>query len=299
MRPLPPLNALLTFEVASRHLSFTKASRELNVTQGAVSRQIAALEEYFGEPLFVRRNNGIALTAGAAEYAAALQAAFDKMRAATKSYVSAADRPVLTVKGYTLLLGNWLMPRLPAFNREYPRIDIRLIATSGASHVDFAKDAVDVGIRYGRGHWSGLNSHLLFRDELVPVCSPSLAKKEQLRSPQDLIGRTLLETHARSQDWPDWFATAGVSIDAKRGRTKSFEDLGLVHRCAVDGLGIALLQRAYIEEDLAAGRLIIPCESILARPLGYHLVYPSERAGVPKISSFRDWLLGLVAQTQP
>lgn len=291
MRSLPPLNPLLAFEVAARHLSFTKAAHELNVTQGAVSRQIAVLEEYFGEPLFERRNNGLALTPNAAIYAAELRSAFDEIRNATKAYVAGSGSTVLTVKGYTLFLSRWLMPRLPEFSRRNPRINVRLVATSGASHVDFARDNVDVGIRYGRGRWSGLTSHLLFRDALVPVCAPTLVRTLDLRAPVDLAGKVLLQTYARDKDWPDWFAAAEIDVDGALACVRSFEDLGLVYRCALDGIGIAIVQQAYAQEDLDAGRLVVPCGPILDRSLGYYLVYPSNRTDVPKIASFRSWLV--------
>lgn len=297
LRRLPPLNPLLAFEVAARHLSFTKAARELNVTQGAVSRQIAVLEAFFGGTLFERRSNGLALTPNAATYAAELRSAFGEIRAATKAYVAGSASPVLTVKGYTLFLSRWLMPKLPEFNRRHPRINVRLVATSGASHVDFAHDSVDVGIRYGRGRWSGLASHLLFRDALVPVCTPALAETLRLRAPENLVSKVLLQTHARDKDWPDWFAAAGVGAPDALKRVKSFEDLGLVHRCALDGVGIAIVQQAYAQEDLDAGRLVVPCGPVLNRSLGYYLVYPANCSGVPKIAAFRGWLIS--AQPAP
>jgi LysR family glycine cleavage system transcriptional activator len=291
MRPLPPLNPLLTFEVAARHLSFTKAAHELNVSQGAVSHQIAVLEEYFGKSLFERSSTGIALTSDATFYATALRAAFDELRNATANYLTATSRITLTIKGYPLFLSRWLTPRLPAFSRQFSNIDVRLVSTSGASLVDFAKESVDIGIRYGNGRWRGLASYLLFPDELVPICTKELAESLDLRSPRNLAGKVLLQTHARSSDWPDWFSCAGIAGASALRQVKSFEDLGIVHRFALEGSGIAIIQKAYVQEDIDERRLIIPCEPVLRRNFGYYLIYPADRVKVPKIKIFQEWLL--------
>lgn len=291
MRSLPPLNPLLAFEAASRHLNFTKAARELNVTQGAISHQIAVLEEYFSARLFERKSNQLRLTPNAAAYAEALHAAFEDMRRATTRFsASAAPRTTLTIKGYPLLLSRWLTPRLPAFSRKFPDIDVRLVSVSGASLVDFENQDIDIGIRYGRGHWRGLTSHLLFQDELVPVCTKAFARQFHLRKPQDLIGKTLLQTHARADDWPDWFETAGISDPSALKQVMSFEDLGLVERFAIEGSGIAILQKAYVDDDIREGRLVIPCQPVLRRDLGYYLVNPVSNGREPKIREFCDWI---------
>jgi len=291
MRSLPPLNPLLAFEAASRHLNFTKAARELNVTQGAISHQIAVLEEYFSARLFERKSNQLELTPSAATYADALHTAFEDMRRATSSFSAATClRTMLTIKGYPLLLSRWLTPRLPAFSRQFPDVDVRLVSVSGASLVDFENQDIDVGILYGRGRWKGLSSHLLFADELVPVCTKALAEKLSLRTAQDLVGQMLLQTHARANDWPDWFNCAGVTDPKALQQVTSFEDLGLVHRFAIEGSGIAILQKSYLQDDISEGRLVIPCEPVLRRDLGYYLVSPISSGKEPKIKAFTDWI---------
>jgi len=292
MRSLPPLNPLLAFEAASRHLNFTKAARELNVTQGAISHQIAVLEEYFGAKLFERKSNQLELTPSAAAYAETLHAAFDDVRRATVSFSTAVSpRTTLTIKGYPLLLSRWLTPRLPAFSRQFPHIDLRLVSVSGASLVDFENQDIDIGIRYGRGRWKGLTSHLLFADELVPVCTKALAKTLHLKSARDLVAKPLLQTHARAGDWPDWFSCAGVDDENALKQLTSFEDLGIVLRFAIEGSGIAILQKNYVEDDLREGRLVIPCAPVLRRDLGYHLVTPINSAKDSKVKEFSNWLL--------
>lgn len=296
MRSLPPLNPLLAFEAASRYLNFTKAARELNVTQGAISHQIAVLEEYFGARLFERKSNQLELTPSAAAYADTLHAAFDDIRRATASFsASVSEHTTLTIKGYPLLLSRWLTPKLTAFSRQFPQIDVRLVSISGASLVDFDNQDIDIGIRYGRGHWKGLSSHLLFSDELVPVCTKALARSLRLKTARDLAGQPLLQTHARASDWPDWFQCAGIDEPTMLDHLASFEDLGIVHRFATEGSGIAILQKAYVEEDLREGRLVIPCGPVLRRELGYHLVMPANTPKDSKVMEFAHWLLANLA----
>ena len=157
--------------------------------------------------------------------------------------------------------------------------------------VDFSREDVDIGIRYGRGRWKGLTSHLLFADELVPVCTKALAKTLHLKSARDLVAKPLLQTHARAGDWPDWFSCAGVDDENALKQLTSFEDLGIVLRFAIEGSGIAILQKNYVEDDLREGRLVIPCAPVLRRDLGYHLVTPINSAKDSKVKEFSNWLL--------
>jgi LysR family glycine cleavage system transcriptional activator len=297
MRRLPPLNPLVAFEAAARCRSFTKAARELNVTQGAVSRQVAVLEDFFGRPLFERRNTEIVLTPHAAVYANTLRSAFDQVRAATETYRTATSTSSLTIQGYNLFLNRWLIPRLPDFSLHNPHIAVRLVATSGQVPADFAGDAIDVGIRRGSGVWHGLSAHILFTEELAPVCTPALLKQSGLRyRSADIDGTVVLQMRSRASDWQEWAASAGLSIAATLSRARSLESLGAVYQSALQGEGLALLQLTYLEDDIASGRLVVPFGPVLRRPVGHYLVYPTERAHVPEIAAFRDWILGRVSK---
>lgn len=286
-RPLL-LNPLRAFEAAARHLSFTKAADELGVTQGAISRHIRALEERFGFPLFERTRQGIALNHAARIFAHELEDAFARIARATDNLVATQTHSVITVRGYTTFFIRWLIPRLPAFQRAHPEIEIRLVAATDP--VDFSRDAVDVGIRYGHGRWPHWRSDLLFVDSLTPVCSKAYLEG---RSGQSLLdGSTLLHHNLRPADWPEWLAAAGLQADA--AENLHFEDLSIVYECARASLGIAIGQRAYVQADLASGALVAPFEAVLTRERGYYLVCPAERADAPKITLLRDWLLASV-----
>lgn len=286
-RRIPPLNAMRAFEAAARWLSFTKAADELHVTQGAISRQVKLLEEFLGFDLFERTPHGVELNRSGQAYAAALARAFDEIHRATDELGTARTQTVLTIRGYTTFLVRWLTPLLPDFQVRHPNIEVRLVSASDP--VDFDRDKVDLGIRYGYGRWKDLESDLLFTDELFPVCSPTLRDRVPLRAPEDLRECTLLHLNLRRQDWPEWFAVAGVDRPIS-GPEIYLEDLGVAYQCAIAGFGVAIGQWEYLVDDLATRRLVAPFEPVLRRPTGYYLVCPRARAGLAKIAVFRSWL---------
>src|SRR6202165_717944 len=200
---LPSLNGLRAFEAAARHLSFTQAASELNVTQTAISHQIKRLEQELGVRLFVRQNRALALTPEAKDYLPGVRAAFNDLRLATDRVLRRDNDHVLTVSTLASLAAKWLLPRLSAFQEAHPGIDVRI--TTSTSLVDFKSGDVDAAIRYGRGHWPGWRTDWLMADELFPVCSPALLTGDKpLRCPQDLANRTLLHTSGGYDD--DWRA---------------------------------------------------------------------------------------------
>src|SRR4030081_2350127 len=204
---LPSLNELRAFEAAARHLSFTVAASELNVTQTAISHQIRRLEQELGIRLFVRRNRALALTPEARDYLPGVRAAFNDLRLATDRLLRRDNDHVLTVSTLASLAAKWLLPRLSAFQEAHPGIDVRITTSTGL--VDFKSGDVDAAIRagfldgeggpvcppirYGRGHWPGLRADWLMADELFPVCSPALLTRDKpLRCPENLAKKTLL-----------------------------------------------------------------------------------------------------------
>src|SRR6516162_785108 len=196
---LPSLNGLRAFEAAARHLSFTLAAAELNVTQTAISHQIKRLEEELGLRLFVRKNRSLALTPKAKAYLPGVRAAFNDLRLATDQLLRKDDDSVLTISTLASLAAKWLLPRLSTFQEAHPKIDVRI--TTSTSLVDFRSGDVAAAIRYGRGNWQGVKAQWLMADELFPVCSPALLNR-RLRCPEDLAHQTLLHTSGGYDD--DW-----------------------------------------------------------------------------------------------
>jgi LysR family glycine cleavage system transcriptional activator len=287
---LPSLNGLRAFETAARHLSFTLAASELNVTQTAISHQIRRLEEELGIRLFVRRNRALALTAEAKDYLPGVRAAFNDLRLATDRLLRRDDDHVLTVSTLASLAAKWLLPRLSSFQESHPGIDVHI--TTSTNLVDFRAGDVDAAIRYGRGHWRGLRADWLMADELFPVCSPALLKRDKpLRCPEDLVHHTLLHTSGGyDDDWRLWLTAAGLPADISKQPGLSFDLIFLTVQAAIDGSGIAMGRTSYVRDDIAKGRLVVPFEIALPADAGFYLVSPETKADPPKLAAFRQWL---------
>lgn len=288
---LPSLNGLRAFEAAARHLSFTLAASELNVTQTAISHQIRRLEEELGIRLFIRQNRALALTPEARDYLPGVRAAFNDLRLATDRLLRKDDDKVLTVSTLASLAAKWLLPRLTDFQEQHPGIDVRI--TTSTSLVDFQRDNVDAAIRYGRGQWAGLRADWLMADELFPVCSPSLLRGDRpLRQPEDLKGYPLLHTsNANSDDWRLWLTAAGLPADIARQPGITFDMIFMTIQAAIDGIGVAMGRTSYVKDDITKGRLVVPFKIALPADAGFYLVAPEGRREAPKLAAFRQWLI--------
>jgi len=295
---LPSLNGLRAFEAAARHLSFTQAASELNVTQTAISHQIKRLEHELGVRLFIRQNRALTLTAEASEYLPGVRAAFNDLRLATDRLLRREDDHVLTVSTLASLAAKWLLPRLSAFQEAHPGIDVRI--TTSATLVDFQRDNVDAAIRYGRGQWQGLRADWLMADEVFPVCSPALLKGGRpLRCPEDLRDHVLLHTsNANSDDWRLWLTAAGLPADLSRQPGITFDLIFMTIQAAIDGIGVAMGRTSYVQDDITKGRLVVPFKIALPADAGFYLVSPQGRRDTPKLAAFRKWLVGSV-QSKP
>jgi LysR family glycine cleavage system transcriptional activator len=291
---LPSLNGLRAFEAAARHLSFTVAAAELNVTQTAISHQIRRLEEELGIRLFVRQNRALALTPEAKDYLPGVRAAFNDLRLATDRLRRKDSDHVLTVSSLASLAAKWLLPRLSAFQEAHPDIDVRI--TTSTSLVDFKSGDVDAAIRYGRGHWPGLRADWLMADQLFPVCSlVSLTGNRPLRSPEDLRDHTLLHTSGGyDDDWRLWLTAAGLPTNLSTQPGLTFDLIFMTVQAAIDGIGVAMGRTSYVEGDIANGRLLVPFKITLPADAGFYLVSPQASADSPKLSAFRQWLIASI-----
>jgi LysR family transcriptional regulator, glycine cleavage system transcriptional activator len=291
---LPSLNGLRAFEAAARHLSFTRAAAELNVTQTAISHQIRRLEEQLGLKLFVRRNRALALTREAESYLPAVRAAFDDLRRATQRLKRPQRDGLLTLSTLASLAAKWLLPRVVAFQEAHPGLEVRVSASTHL--VDFQREEIDMAVRYGRGDWPGLRAHWLMAEDIFPVCSPALLKgPNPLKRPEDLAHHTLLHATLSREDWQLWLTAAGLPAALALRRGLSFDQSFMAIQAAIDGLGVALGRTPFVEADIAAGRLVVPFELVLPDEAGFYVVAPEESANAPKIALFRDWLIASVA----
>jgi len=289
LRRLPSLNALKAFEAAARHGSFTKAADELSVTPGAVSHQVKALEAELGLRLFNRERQRLVITEAGRSYLEVVRDSFDRLAVGTNRLLQLQKSGVLTVTTSPNFASKWLVHRLGRFSEAHPETDLRVSSTR--QHIDFAREDFDMAIRHGDGQWPGLHVTRLCAEELFPVCSPKFLRgRGALRSPADLRHQRLLHVTDR-RDWINWLEEAGAAdVDVSRGPIFSERSMGI--DAAVDGQGIALARSALAAWDLRAGRLVRPFKLSLKVPYAYWIVCPKSTADLPKISTFRDWLLG-------
>jgi LysR family glycine cleavage system transcriptional activator len=292
-RTLPPLNALRAFESAGRHLSFTKAAAELNVTPGAISHQVKALEELLKVTLFHRLTRALRLTDAGQEALATLSQGFDKLSKGVEQMQAHCKSGVLTISVSPSFGAMWLMPRLEKFRNRYPDIEIRIDGTDRL--VDLARDNADVAVRYGPGDYNGVRVDYLFNQVNTPVCSPTLLNgNHPLNQPDDLRHHTLLHVDWKDAEasWRMWLLAADLQdIDLTRGPHFTMETMAV--QAALDGHGVALIGDILVAGDLAAGRLVRPFDESLSTPLtfSYYLLGPKDGVEQPKVTAFRDWLL--------
>ena len=272
-RTLPPLNGLRAFEAAARHMSFTDAADELSVTQAAISHQVRGLEQRLGLKLFVRRNRSLLLSEAGQAYLPSVRAAFDQLNEATEKLLQKDRGGHLTVTTTASFAMKWLVPRLGGFQRANPEIDVRI--STGTGLIDFSREDVDIGIRYGRGQWPSLTAERLVSEDVMPVCAPSLLKgPNALKKPADLKRFTLLHIGSFPDDWQVWLTAAGVKgVDASRG--VSFDFPLAAYQAAMDGLGVAL------------GRQPLVDARPQGRPAGRAVRFQDDRANSPTTWSIR------------
>lgn len=285
---LPPLNAVPAFEAAARYKSFTKAAEELFVTHGAVSRQVKNLEEYLGQPLFLRLARSLELTEVGHSYLEVARESLTLLSEGTAELRERQQNKPITISVIPSFAVRWLVPRLDRFYRAHPGVEVLLNASF--SMVNFGKEDIDLAVRLGCGNWAGLNSDLLMTTDTIPVCSPAKMQGDHaLLVPANLSYHRLLHDATRD-DWRAWLRLAGVKgVDSQRGSL--FNDHNVLLQAAIDGLGVALARKRLVQQDLASGRLIQPFPLSLPSEVAFYIVYPKRRSSDPKLELFRNWLL--------
>jgi LysR family glycine cleavage system transcriptional activator/LysR family transcriptional regulator of beta-lactamase len=285
MRKLPSLNGLRAFEVSARLGSFAAAGQELAVTQAAVSRMVRLLEQRLGYALFERHANRLTLTWQGRTLLPGLTSAFDAVATLAAQIGSMSNARVLTVGVGTSFAIRWLIPRLGGFQERHPDIEVR-IATGGARNP--IRDDWTCGIVLGDGNWPGFEADPLFSADLFPVCGPVIAKR--LATPADLRNETLLQVAHQADDWPSWLRAAGLKLRPEK-RGPRFDNYALALQAAVDGLGVAIGLRPYVEDDLTAGRLVAPFTVAVPKDQAWYLIASPARRDDPSFAAFRTWLL--------
>ncbi|PSC03330.1 LysR family transcriptional regulator [Alsobacter soli] len=286
---VPSLGALQAFEAAARLGSFTRAAEELNLTQGAISRQVAALEESLGVTLFERVRQRVTLTPTGQAYAAEIREALSRIASATLSAMAFRGA------GGTLALAilptfgtRWLIPRLPDFFQKHPEVTINF--ATRIRPFDFREEQLDAAIHFGDPAWPGAVTHRLMGEVIVPVASPGLIASAPIRAPADVLRVPLLQQSTRPRAWANWLELQGLP-PGRALMGPSFEQFAMVAQAAVAGLGMAIVPRMLVEEELRTGQLVVPFDRPLDSRQGYWLVYPEEKRERHAVVAFRDWLL--------
>ena len=291
-RRLPPLNALKAFEAAARSESITRAAEELSVTQGAVSQQVKALEATLGVKLFSRERQRLVITEAGREYLAVVRDALDRIAVGTERLAQRQSSGILTVSTSPDFAAKWLVYRLGRFAESHPEIDLRVSAT--ADRVDFAREDVDLAVRHGDGRWPALDVVRLCSERLFPVCSPKLvAERNGITTASDLLEFTLLRLDD-GKTWARWFAAAGVNDPVVHGPV--LNHASMLIDAAVDGQGVALARTVLAAWDLINRRLVKPVNVSLRMSNTYWIVCPKVTSSVPRIATFRKWLLAEAAE---
>lgn len=288
MRKLPPLNAVRAFEAAARHVSFTKAGTELNVTHGAVSRQVALLEEWLGTPLFHRSSSQLALTDAGRRYLPEVSAVFDRLAVASTYMVQQASPTSLRVNAPPTFVMRWLIPRISIFQRQHPNVEIHL--TTSLAPVNFHENTYDVAIRGNQEPLKDCNSQPFMGEIIAPVCHSDLLERGPLATPQDLHAHTLISYATEPYSWTEWLETAGVP-NLRPAATLNFEQMYFALQAASEGLGIALVPLFLVIDDIVAGKLCTPFGSLAVKRRTYYANYVRQSKSSPMIDSFCEWLI--------
>lgn len=296
-RLLPSTQALLCFEAAARHQSFTRAAQELSLTQGAVSRQVAALEDLVGVPLFKRTQHGMVLTPAGQDYARQVAQRLDALERDTldvRGHQGAVDR--LSIASVPTFAVRWLIPRLPQLARVHPQLQVHMEARSRPFL--FSELQVDAALFAGTpeqvGQWAGTQAQWLMPEEVLPVCSPRLLQGARAVSPQALSALPLLQQSTRPEGWRQWFEAQGVEATRALAGPR-YELFSMQAAAAEAGLGVALMPTLLVQEELASGRLVVACRRPLKGQRGYYLVQP-EATPRPAVAVFKAWLMEQVSE---
>ena len=292
VRQFLPLNGLRAFEASARHLSFTRAAIELCVTQAAVSQQVKGLEKRLGVALFQRLPRGLKITAEGEALLPTVTSSFDQMATTLDRIEAGQVRELLFLGVVGTFAVGWLLPRLQAFQKQHPFIDVRV--STNNNRVDMAAEGLDFAIRFGQGSWHGTDAFRLFEAPLSPLCTPKLA--ETLKTPADLMEATLLRSY-RADEWSNWFAAAGVTPAAQVNAGIVFDtSLGMME-AALQGLGVALAPPSMFSRHLASGAIIQPFPVTIS--LGsYWLTRLQSKPPTPAMQAFSDWMFNSIGAAE-
>lgn len=287
-RKIPSTGALCAFESAARHQSFTQAADELAVTQSAICRQIGTLEDFLGVKLFRRSRRGVALTEAGVAYSRKVVARLDDFERDTLELMAKGERgSTLELAVVPTFATKWLLPRLPKFYEAHPDITVNL--TSQTRPFLFEGTEFDAAIHAGPGMWPGTEGVRLMGESLIAVCSPALIAPRKSVSRSDWKRYRLLQQSTRPYAWREWFASRGMEVEGDMAGPR-LELFSMLVEAAKHGMGIALMPRLLVEDELKSGALVQVSSHELPSSRSYYLMFPEEKAENPALGRFRNWI---------
>ncbi|MEO6921251.1 MAG: LysR substrate-binding domain-containing protein [Collimonas sp.] len=296
LRRLPPLQGLVFFEAAARHLNFTAAAQELGASQPAVSHRIGLLEDDLGVPLFKREHRGVSLSADGVRLFEAVHESLGMIGSAVAHIRARRNRQVLTVATDFGFASYWLMPQLGTLRKLMADLDVRIMTSQKA--FDIREEAVDVAIAFGSGHWPGCEAELLFPEIVIPVCSPVFKATHGLNENMTTLAQLPL-LHLESEEpmrwlgWDSWFAQHNIAPGGvAEGRDLSFNNYPLVIQAAITGQGLALGWFPLVADLLQSGQLVTAAAAPVTTGNGYFLVRPNAQRTTAAANLFRQWIVG-------
>ncbi|OLS64063.1 transcriptional regulator GcvA [Pseudomonas putida] len=287
-RKIPSTTALVCFEAAARHESFTKAAQELSLTQGAVCRQIGGLEEFLNVELFRRSRRGVKLTEAGLSYSRRVATQLDAVERDTLSVMGQQGANVIELAVVPTFGTQWLLPRLKDFQQRHPEVTVNL--TNRTRPFLFADTSFDAAIYFGDADWSGTQSHRLMGENPVPVCSPSLLGKHGKLDPQIIAQLPLLQQTTRPYAWRQWFNSLEMNV-ARDMTGPRYELFSMLAQAAMHDMGVALIPPFLIQRELEEGRLVIANSHGLSSIKAYYLMIPERKVESASLRAFRDWLV--------
>jgi LysR family glycine cleavage system transcriptional activator len=292
IKPLPPMNSLIVFEAAARHLSFTKAADELNVTQGAISRQIRQLEEYLGKELFIRANRNILLSPTGAQFYQTIYASLLNIAQATAEIKKWQGDRQVTVATTNAMASLWLLPKVAGFQQS-EEIDLRILTTENIQ--DLYKMDFDIALFYCKVPPVGMQATMLFPEEVFPVCSPSyLEQFKDTENQIQIFEKTLLYLDDSQKDWinwNEWFTSVNYPIVKPKNRI-NINNYPMLLQAAINGHGLALAWGSLVDDYLKSGSLVRPVDTVLRTPASFCMLESLDRGVIPSsVKHFRQWLL--------
>ncbi|MDR5881718.1 LysR substrate-binding domain-containing protein [Caballeronia sp. LZ032] len=284
---LPPLNALRVFEVAARAGSYSAAARELNLTHGAISRHIAILEEWLGQPLFAREGQSMAASPHARAFAREISAAFDHIADAAERYGRDHRVKVIRVSASATVAMRWLIPRLPRFAERHPDVDVRV--STAMSTEPALRGSFDLAIRRYVPPGGQFQSWPLFRERMTVIASPALLERTGLSRVEELAAATWLTSETRPGDWEAWLDAAGHAA-LRAHRMLRFDHFFVTLQAVVDGLGFGIGPLPTLDADCASGRVCMPFPELTSNGATYHALVPLDADKPVHMRDFVDWL---------